>query len=322
MKILFYPKPTEDDLEVLRAAAGDAEVIVASSEEEAIEKIADCDALYHWITPALLKAAKNLRWIQLSTVSMERQIFPELIDHPVEISNIRGVFNDLISDHVMGYILCFARRLHRFLAAQRERKWMKVDPYYPDTTALDPMILSEKTLGIVGLGGIGTATAERAKAFGMRVLATDLRAKERPAFVDRLWTLDGLDEMLGQSDFVAICAGLTPTSHGLFDATLISKMKPSAYLINIGRGKVVRLDALTAALKENRIAGAALDVFETEPLPSDSELWAMPNVIITPHIAGRTNQLSARRLKLVASNISRFARGETPINLTDKAAWC
>ncbi len=322
MKILFYPSPPADYLEVLRTAAGDADVLVASTEEEAIEQIVDCDALYDRITPAMLAAARDLRWIQLSTVSMERQIFPELIDHPVEISNIRGVFNDLIADQVMSYILCLARGLHKFIAAQRDRKWIRVDPYSPEKTALDPIILSEQTLGIVGLGGIGTATAERANAFGMRILATDLRPKERPAFVDRLWTLDGLDEMLAQSDFVAICAGLTPTSHGLFDATRIAKLRPNAYLINIGRGKVVKLGALTAALKENRIAGAALDVFETEPLPSESELWTMPNVIITPHMAGRTAQLNARRLKLVAGNISRYVRGETPINLTDKAAWC
>ena len=322
MKILFYPSPPADYLEVLRTAAGDADVLVASTEEEAIKQIVDCDALYDRITPAMLAAARDLRWIQLSTVSMERQIFPELIDHPVEISNIRGVFNDLIADQVMSYILCLARGLHKFIAAQRDRKWIRVDPYSPEKTALDPIILSEQTLGIVGLGGIGTATAERAKAFGMRILATDLRPKERPAFVDRLWTLDGLDEMLAQSDFVAICAGLTPTSQGLFDATRIAKLRPNAYLINIGRGKVVKLGALTAALKENRIAGAALDVFETEPLPSESELWTMPNVIITPHMAGRTAQLNARRLKLVAGNISRYVRGETPINLTDKAAWC
>ena len=322
MKILFYPKPTADELGVLRTAAGEAEALVASTEEEAIEKIVDCDALYHGITPAILAAARNLRWIQLATVSMERQIFPELIEHPVAISNIRGVFNDLIADHVMSYILCLARGLHRFIAAQRDRRWIRVDPYNPERTPLDPIILNEQTLGIVGLGGIGTATAERAKVFGMRVLATDLRAKERPAFVDRLWTLDGLDEMLGECDFVAICAGLTPTSHGLFDANRIAKLKPNAYLINIGRGMVVKLDALTAALKENRIAGAALDVFETEPLPSESELWTMPNVIITPHMAGRTAQLNTRRLRLVAGNINRFARGETPINLTDKAAWC
>jgi phosphoglycerate dehydrogenase-like enzyme len=253
LKILFYPSPPADYLEVLRTAAGDADVLVASTEEEAIEQIVDCDALYDRITPAMLAAARDLRWIQLSTVSMERQIFPELIDHPVEISNIRGVFNDLIADQVMSYILCLARGLHKFIAAQRDRKWIRVDPYSPEKTALDPIILSEQTLGIVGLGGIGTATAERAKAFGMRILATDLRPKERPAFVDRLWTLDGLDEMLAQSDFVAICAGLTPTSHGLFDATRIAKLRPNAYLINIGRGKVVKLGALTAALKENRI---------------------------------------------------------------------
>ena len=156
----------------------------------------------------------------------------------------------------------------------------------------------------------------------MRVLATDLRPMERPEFVDRTWTLDGLDEMLSESDFVAICAGLTPTSQGLFDTRRIAKMKPSAYLINIGRGKVVSLDALTTALREKRLAGAALDVFETEPLPSESELWTMPNVVITPHVAGSTMQLGTRRLRLVAGNIDRFVRGETPINLTDKAAWC
>lgn len=303
-------------------AAGNAEALVASIEEEAIEKIVDCDALYHHITPAMLKAARNLRWIQLSTVSMERWIFPELIDHPVEISNIRGVFNDVIGDHVMSLILCLARHLHTYVAAQRDRRWIKVDPYHPDRAVLDPIILNGQTLGIVGLGGIGAATAKRAKAFGMRVLATDLRPKERPELVDRIWTLDGLDEMLAESDFVAICAGLTPTSRGLFDARQIARMKPSAYLINIGRGKVVSLDALTTALKEKRLAGAALDVFETEPLPSDSELWTMPNVVITPHVAGSTMQLGARRLRLVAGNIHRFVRGETPINLTDKAAWC
>ncbi len=315
MKILLYPIPPTEELDVLRAAAGDAEVVVASSEDEAIERIADCDALYGLIKPKMLAAGQKLRWIQLPTASMEGRVFPELIAHPVKVSNMRGIFSDHIADHVIGYILCFARGLHVYIRAQMERRWASGDPF-------EVIHLADQTLGIVGLGGIGTAVAERAKVIGMRVLATDLREISRPPVVDKLWTLDGLDEMLAQSDFVAITAPHTPTSERLFDSARFTTMKPSAYLINVGRGVIVSLAALTAALKEGRIAGAALDVFEVEPLPEDSELWTMPNVIITPHTAGRSPHFQRRRLELAASNIRRFASGRTPANLVDKAAWC
>jgi phosphoglycerate dehydrogenase-like enzyme len=179
--------------------------------------------------------------------------------------------------------------------------------------------LPESTLGVVGLGGIGYGVAQRAAPHGMRIIAVDPRREDRPPEVAELWRPDRLDDLLGQADFVAVCAPETPETRGLFDGSKFAKMKPTAYFINIGRGRVVKLDALVEALQQKQIAGAALDVFEQEPLPPDHPLWDMENVILTPHTAGVSAHEEDRRLDVLAENLRRFVAGQPLMNVVDKA---
>ncbi len=311
MKILLHGRDSASWVSRLEETAPGTSVETASSEAEAVSKIADADAYFGTITPSMLAAAKNLRWIQTPMAGLERYFFPALIEHPVVVTNMRGIFHDMIPDHVMCYILCFARDMHTSIRRQVERTWAPKD--------MKVVHLPEATLGIMGLGGIGYGVAQRAAPHGMRIIAVDPRLEEKPPEVAELWKVDRLDDMLAQADFVAVCAPETPETRGLFDASKFAKMKSTAFFINVGRGRVVQLDPLVDALRRKQIAGAALDVFEQEPLPSDHPLWAMDNVIITPHSAGFSAHGHDRRVDVLAENLRRFTAGQALNNVVDKA---
>jgi phosphoglycerate dehydrogenase-like enzyme len=226
---------------------------------------------------------------------------------------MRGIYSDHIADHAYGLLLALARGLPQFMRRQARHEW--------NTRDVRAVHLPDATLGIIGLGGIGRELARRAKVSGMSVLAVDARPGERPEAVDALWPTDRLRELLECADFVAICAPHTPETERLIDRAKLAWMKPSAFLINVSRGVIVELAALTEALQQGRIAGAALDVFETEPLPPDHSLWDMENVLITPHVAWMGPDSEARRLEVLRENLRRFALGEPLLNVVDKAHW-
>jgi phosphoglycerate dehydrogenase-like enzyme len=284
------------------------------------------------LTQPLLAAAKKLRWVQSPTASLEHYVFPELIAHPCQLSNMRGLFSDVIADHVFGYILCFARNLHRYLRRQMEARWAPVGGETPsDGFTTGPAQVSpidrahihvpDATLGVFGLGQIGAEIARRGLSFGMRVLAVDPYAKSAPDGVDGPWPAERLADLLAQSDFVVIAAPHTPETEKLFRREHFRQMKKTAYLINIGRGAIVDLADLTAALEAGEIAGAGLDVFEIEPLPSDHPLWKRENVILTPHVAAASTRIAERHLEVLLDNVRRFANGEELRNVVDKAKW-
>jgi phosphoglycerate dehydrogenase-like enzyme len=332
--IVIHPAIDPDRLAALRAAAPEAEFVNSATESDAWAAIPRADAFLGKITPMLLAEAGQLRWVQSFTASLEHYIFPELVEHPCTLTNMRGLFGDVIADQVMGYVLCFARNLHTYMRQQIEHRYEPLggesarvsNAAGPGTVnAMDraTIFLPGATMGIVGLGAIGREIASRARAFGITVIAVD-RHPDRILDVDQVASIrgiDGLPELLAASDFVVIAAPHTPETAGLFRAQTIAHMKPSAYLINIGRGAIVVLDDLVAALREKRIAGAALDVFEVEPLPADHPLWDMPNVILTPHTAGYSTAIAPRHLATLVENVGRFNRGENLINVVDKAAW-
>jgi phosphoglycerate dehydrogenase-like enzyme len=282
MKLLIHPAVSERRLAKIALAAAPMSVVNATDDAHALREIADADALFGYLTPALLRAAPKLRWVQAPTASMERFLFPELVAAPVVVSNMRGIFSDVIADHVFGFILSFAKNFHIYLRRQIEGVWHMLGyepgqvPGYGGPGEVHPsdraaLTLADCTLGVVGLGGIGAATARRGLGFGMRVLAVDPRAETAPEGVTLLRPAQ-LDDVLGQSDFVVIAAPHTPETYKLFNRTRLRRMKRSAYLINIGRGVIVDLADLTAALQAGEIAGAGLDVFEVEPLPRDHPL--------------------------------------------------
>jgi phosphoglycerate dehydrogenase-like enzyme len=332
MKLVICPSVEHERLERIQEAADGDAVVNASTHDQALAAIQDADAFFGKITPILLSAAQRVRWIQAPTASLEHYMFPELVSHSVTLSNMRGIFSDHIADQVLGYILSFARNLHLYARRQGANRWEPVGGESERATfkagpgtvsALDraTMSLAGKVIGIVGLGGIGTEIARRAVAFGMRVVAVDPRVDSRPSDVSEVWPVDNLDHLLSIADFVVIAAPHTPETVRLFDRDRLRRMKTTGYLINVGRGSIVDLEALTEALMEGQLAGAALDVFEVEPLPADHPLWPMENVIITPHVAGYAPTVATRHLGVLLDNIRRFKEGRPLANVVDKTRW-
>ncbi len=332
MKLVIHPPVEPARLEKIAAAARPMTVVNAADESAAQAAMPDADAFFGKLTPPLLEAAGQLRWVQSPTASLEHYLFPALVEHPCTLTNMRGLFSDVIADHVFGYILCFARHLHTYIRQQIAARWMPVGGEAERTTfAVGPgmasaidrahLHLADATLGIVGLGAIGSEIARRGLAFGMRVVAVDPVQAEPPPGVAALWKLDRLDDLLRESNFVVIAAPHTPETAGMFGLPQFKQMKRSAYLINIGRGVIVKLDELCEALRIGLIAGAGLDVFEVEPLPADHPLWRMENVIITPHVAGTSPRIAERHLEVLLDNIARFRHGEPLRNVVDKRRW-
>lgn len=332
MKLVIHPAIEPERLQRVLAAAGPMAVANASTAVEALREIVEADAFFGKLTPNLLAAARRLRWVQSPTASLEHYMFPELAEHPCTLTNMRGIYSDVIADQVLGYILCIARNLHTYIRQQLAGRWAPVGGETQRVqfatgpgvqTAIDRahLHLADATLGVIGLGAIGSEIARRSRAFGMRILAVDPFPKPIPDTQETCWPLEELPRLLAESDFVVIAAPHTPASEKMFARTQFQQMKRTAWLINIGRGAIVGLDDLVAALDAGDIAGAALDVFEIEPLPAEHPLWRRENVILTPHVAGYSPRIAERHLGVLLDNIGRFVRGETLANVVDKRAW-
>lgn len=331
MKLLLWPPVDEGRLAAVQQVAGNATVVNAVSADEALVAITDAEGFFGKLTPALLAAARQLRWVQSPTASLEHYLFPALVSHPCVLTNMRGLFSDVIADHVMGYVLTFARNLHLYRDQQRQGNWSPIgdETALPDfsqgpgtVTPVDRAHrhLSDCTLGVVGVGAIGEEIFRRAVAFGMAVRGVDPRPRVLPG-LGTVEPLERLEDLLGACDFVVIAAPHTPRTERLFDRNQLSRLRRDAYLINIGRGAIVDLSALTEVLQRGALAGAALDVCEMEPLPADHPLWRMPQVLITPHVAAASPRIAERHLAVLAENVRRFVHGEPLRNVVNKTEW-
>ena len=299
--------------DLLRQNVPGIQVNVASSVGEAMEMIGEADAAFGNIAPELFERADKLRWVACPQAGPRAGYYHQaLIDSDVVVTNTRDIYNDHISNHIMAYVLAFARGLHTYIRRQMDSNWQPGEPIVnlPDATAV-----------VVGVGGIGGETARLCSEFGIHVIGVDPRVPEPPPGVAELVRPDALDDALSRADFVIVTVPETPETQRMFNLDRFRRMKSSAYFINIGRGATVALDDLTAALEAGDIGGAALDVFEIEPLPSDHPLWQMPNVITTPHCAGTGPYLDDRRTDLFIENCIRFGQGEELKNIVDKANW-
>jgi phosphoglycerate dehydrogenase-like enzyme len=300
----------------LAEAMPEVRVVLAEDQATAEREIVDAEAAFGWLTRDLLAKAKRLRWLQAPQAAPAAgYYYPELIAHSLAVTNFREIFNDHISAHIMAFVLAFARGLHVYIPQQLRREWKKSREnsgvvHLPEATAL-----------IVGVGGIGAETARLAAAFGMTVLATDARQTTAPAGVAELHRPEALDALLPRADFVILTVPHTPATEGFMHRARFQRMKRSAFFINIGRGMTTKLDDLVAALNAGEIAGAALDVFEQEPLPAEHPLWTMPNVLLTPHMAGWGPYLDDRRYQIVVDNCRAFLDGRALRNVVDKGAW-
>jgi phosphoglycerate dehydrogenase-like enzyme len=291
-------------------------IVVAEDTASAAAAIVTADAAFGTLPADLLAKAQRLRWLQAPQAAPPPgYYYPELVAHKVTVTNFREIYNDHISAHILAFVLAFARGLHIFIPQQLRREWKKPPEDHgvvslPGATAL-----------IVGLGGIGAETARLLAAFGLRVLAVDARRTDKPDHVAELHSPEALDRLLPEADFVILTVPHTPATEGFFNAAKFRMMKPSGFFINIGRGMTTKLDDLVAALRAGEIAGAALDVYEQEPLPADHPLWGLPNVLLTPHMAGYGPHLNERRFQIIQDNCRAFANGQALRNVVDKANW-
>jgi phosphoglycerate dehydrogenase-like enzyme len=300
----------------LSQAVPEYEVLFPETVAEAVTAISDADAAYGVVPPAALQASTRLRWLQSPAAGPAAgYYYPELIAHPVQVCNPRGIFSDHIAQHILLQMLALARGLPWYLDAQRQRRW---DPNARQSPYVD---LVGATALIVGLGGIGHETARLCQAFGMRVIGTDARWEHAVPHTET-HPPEAVDDLLPQADFVIVTVPHTPATEGMWNRARFQRMKPSAYFINVGRGATTRLADLTAALQAGEIAGCSLDVFEIEPLPAEHPLWEIPNVLITPHIAvHEATNVEARSFEIFLTNARRLLAGEPLMNVVDKANW-
>jgi phosphoglycerate dehydrogenase-like enzyme len=315
MKLLLPDHLVERLREPVCWIAPDCDVIPIGPDGEITESLEGAEVLFlRWglspeATRRLLARVPNLRWIHTISAGVDHLLFPELRESEAILTNASGVFNVPIAETVMAYILAVVKRLPEFWAHQRERRWEK----------LPLRELRGLTVGIVGLGDIGTEVARLCRAFGMHVLG--LRRRPAPSdLADEVLPPDRLQDLLARSDFVVIAVPLTAETRGMIGRAELAAMKPDAWLVNISRGAIVDEEALVEALKEGRIGGACLDVFAEEPLPPESPLWDMPNVIITPHNSWSSPHIEEREIALFLENLRRYVAGEPLLNVVDKQA--
>jgi phosphoglycerate dehydrogenase-like enzyme len=255
------------------------------------------------------EAAPRLKWIQLTSAGADRLLNSGFVEQGITVTTVSGLHATPIGEFIIGAMLQWAKGAPRTLRAQIKHEW----------TRFAPTELYGKTVGIVGIGHIGAEAARLAKAFGCRVIATKRSATtvETADYADEIMPSSELPRLLAESDYVVLCVPLTNDTRGLIGEKELRTMKPSAFLVNIARGPVIVESALISALREGVIAGAALDVFEREPLPADSPLWDMENVILTPHVSGGTEIYNKRASEIFADNLRRYLSRQPLRNVVD-----
>jgi len=309
---LTLPEVGEADLERIRSAAGSGANVVVCDLPGAADEVADADVVFGPLPRALFAAAERLRWVQAIASGVDGYLYPEFVASDVLLTSEKGLVGEHLSDHAFGLLLMLTRQLataHRLgPEAWNHRVEMR-------TREIE---LTGMTMGVFGLGGTGRATARRAAAFGMHCIAVDRDPVPPCAEVEAVWPLTRLDEFLGTADVIAVCCPLTAETREFFDARTFARMKRGALLVNVTRGEVMVEADLVAALKSGQLAGAALDVAPREPLPADSGLWALPNVVMTPHTAGASQFRAKRNLDRFVDNLERFRAGKPLTGLIDK----
>jgi phosphoglycerate dehydrogenase-like enzyme len=313
MKILVYSpirahrRGVDDELlALIRETAGPHQVVLVRTEDALRAEGAEAEVLYGSLSESLWDAFPKLCWLQSQSAGVEGQLFPALVESDVLLTNAKGIHAPYCAEHAFALLLGLTRGLQHYVHDQDARQWRA-----------RPLIeIGGWTLGLIGLGGFGREMAQRGKGFGMYVLGLDPYCAKLPPHVDEATT--DLDGLLCRSDVVMIACPHTAETHHLLDARALAQMKPTAYLISVTRGGVVDEAALIDALQGERIAGAGLDVFEQEPLPEESPLWELDNVILTPHAAGRSQNRPRPTVELFCDNLRRYLEGMPLRNVVDK----
>ena len=309
------------DLERIRSAAPGARLLTVSIEGLADGPLDDVEVLLRGFLSAeafdrLLARAPRLAWVHSASAGVERVLTPAGLERGLVVTNARGVFSQPIAEYVLMMILAVSRRLPQLLELQRERTWQP----------LEGVELRDVTVGIVGLGSIGSAVAGLTGAFGSRVVAVRRRTETpdgteptpgRSPAIERISGPEGLPTLLAESDFIVLAAPLTAETEGMIDQAALALVKPGAWLINVARGRLVDERALLRALREGPLGGAVLDTFRDEPLMPGSPFYDLPNVIVTPHTSWSSGRVLDRSVELFCDNLRRYAAGERLLNVVD-----
>ncbi len=313
MKILVHFDFTAEQLDTFQQIAkkyGDHQIIHAQNDEEAVAQAPEAEALLGFFKPAVCAAAPKLRWIQSFSAGMNNFLFPEIVARrEVTICNTARLFAPQGGEHAWALLLALARGIVPALQAKERRQWR-------GGAAIE---LTGGVLGVIGMGGFGAETIKRAAGYDLHIIVLDPVLTEPLPGVAELKTpeRDHLHDLLRRADAVVVACPLTAETHHLIGREELALMKNSAYLINVTRGGIIDEDALAAALKNEQIAGAGLDVFETEPLPDDSPLWDAPNLIITPHRAGASQHRPRKIFEFFCEQLERYLQGQQPLNIVD-----
>jgi len=309
-RIVLISKEMEELRPALRQAAPGVKLIELSAATP--QEIAAADATIGVCSAEVLAQAKQLQWIQWPAAGVDRCVQqPGLHERHLLLTNLQRTMGPSMAEHVLGMMLALSRHFEYFMRQQQEAHWAREDAT-PQLADLDG-----KTVLVVGLGGIGTEVARRAHALGMRVTATRASGRNGPDYVSYVGLPDELLKLARDADFVVNCTPLTPETTGIFNREFFETLKPGAYFISVGRGRSTVTADLIAALKNGRVAGAGLDVVDPEPLPADSPLWHLPNVIITPHVSADTSVSQEQRNAVLVENLRRYAAGEPMLSVVD-----
>lgn len=308
------PRPLVDHL---RGRFPEITIDSPRDQAEADRLLPDADIVLGWaVKPGNFHLARRLQWIQVTAASVAGLLFPELVESPVRVTNGRGLWSEAMADHTIAVILMFARKLHLARDAQRSRQWVQTEL----GSGAPFRSLNGATLGMVGFGTIGRAVAHRASVLGMHVIAVRRHPAADPSPAREQWPVERLPELLERAEWLVLAPPLTAQTRGMIGARELARMPEGAVLVNLGRGPLVDEPALLEALRRGALAGAALDVFDQEPLPADSPFWDLPQVIVTPHISGLGPRLWERAMDLFARNLEAFQEDRPLENLVDKKA--
>lgn len=313
LTILVLASPDDTSLGRLDALPPGVRTVMGQQPEDFGEALGVAEVIFHCsggrkrLQP-LLARAPRVRWVHSRSAGVENILFPALVEAPVAVTNARGAYSRSLAEWAMAGVLFFAKDLRRLLRSQAEGRW----------DVFEPEEIAGRTLGIVGYGDIGRAVARYARALGMNVLALR-RRPERDELAHEVVGPGGLNELMRRSDYVVVAAPITPDTRGLVGREAIAAMKPSGVLVNIGRGPVVDEAALVEALTARRIRGAALDVYEQEPLPAGHPLYSLDNVLLSPHCADNVPGWRESAVDVFVEHVMLFRRGEPLRNVVDKA---
>lgn len=313
IKTLFFTcshfNPDASELARVSETFPELQVTVAAEDSYTPEQIAEVEIIVGFPKAKDLPLAKNLKWLQTPSVGVGQYVDKQIYaNENILLTNALGTYGRQIADHVIGMIIGFNHCLFTYWDQMREQKWERNFPVSD---------LWESTILMIGFGDIGKNLAPRAKAMGMQVLAVKRTLTDKNSSVDELYTVDALDSLLPRADYVVVCAASTPQTEGIMDKTRIGLMKKGSYLINVARGTLIDQDALINALERGQLAGAGLDVTEPEPLPKESKLWHMPNVLVTPHASGLSKSDPHQVFEIFFRNASHYLKNEKMQNLVD-----